>query len=165
MDSSADLLFWMCCLLQLFSKFQTTESLQPWTSSIGRHLCFTHALAYTSAPMSTRQRWGPPPWCLLLVRTLSRTKSCICSAQRRDFHRPCRPTCHWVMKHLLMFLKGHRDEKETQLMLNTKPMVPDTPHPSLSALSNLLTPAIPALNCRTSRLLYGGWMATAASKK
>lgn len=37
------------------------------------------------------------------------------------------PTRHWVMEHSLMFVKGHQDEKETQRMLNTKPMVPDTP--------------------------------------
>lgn len=166
MVSSADLLFWMVPgLSQLFSKYQTRAALQPWTSLIGRHLRFSHAPAYTNTPMSTWQRWGPSPWCLLLVFNLSRTKSFICSAQRRDFHRLRRPTCHWVMKHLLMFLKGHQDEKETQLMLNTKPMVPDTPHPSLSALSKLLMSAIPALNCGTSRLPYGGWMVTAALKR
>lgn len=117
------------------------------------------APAYTSAPESTKQKWGPSLWCLLLVFNLSRTKSFICPAIP-----PSRPTCHWVMEHLLMFLKGQQDEKETPRMLNTKPMVPDTPHPSLSALSNLLPPAIPPLNCGTSRLVYSGLIVTAAPK-
>lgn len=143
----------------------TALQIPPWTSWTGWHLRLSRAPAYTSAPMPTWQRWGPFSLCWLLVFNLSRRKSFICSAQKRDFHQPRWSTRHWVMKHMLMFLKGHLDEKETQLMLNTKPMVPDTPHPSLSALSNVLMPAIPQLNCGTSRLLYGEWMVTAASKR
>lgn len=37
------------------------------------------------------------------------------------------------MERLLMLLKGQQDKREMQRMLNTKPMTPDTPHPSLSA--------------------------------
>lgn len=41
-------------------------------------LAHRRAAAYTGAPESTPQRWGPSPWCLLLVFNLSRTKSFIC---------------------------------------------------------------------------------------
>lgn len=41
-------------------------------------LAHRRAAAYTSAPESTPQSWGPSPWCLLLVFNLSRTKSFIC---------------------------------------------------------------------------------------
>lgn len=62
------------------------------------------------------------------------------------------PISHWVMERLLMLLKGQQDKREMQRMLNTKPMTPDTPHPSLSAPEQtLFLPAIPPLNCRPSR--------------
>lgn len=48
------------------------------------------------------------------------------------------PICHWVMERLLMLLKGQQHQREMQRMLNTKPMAPDTPHPSMSALGSLL---------------------------
>lgn len=115
-----------------------------------------------SSPTTRPQRLYKPQ-CLLLVFNLSRTKSFI-SAQRRNFHRLRRPTCHWVMKRLLMFLKGHQQEKETQFTLNSEPVVADTLHPSLPALGSLLTPAIPAPIGGTSRLLHGEWIVTAALK-
>lgn len=54
--------------------------------------------------------------------------------------------------------KGSGTRKEMQRMLNTKPMAPDTPHPSLSAPSNLLLLAIPPLNRRALQgVSYISW--------
>lgn len=61
------------------------------------------------------------------------------------------PICHWVMERLLMLLKGQWEEREMQRMLNSKPMGPGTPHPSLSAPTNLFLPAIRVPELQTTQ--------------
>lgn len=115
--------WWGACKSQatatfMFTVFALTLDRRPgWLSPTLAH---RRAPAYTSAPESTPQRWAPSPWCLLFVLTFQGQRAL-------SAHRPPRPTRHWVMEHLLMFVKGHQDEKETQRLLNTKPMVSDAP--------------------------------------
>ena len=113
-------------------------------------LCHTwHILVCTNAPMYTWQRWGS----LMLFTLHSPLKDTDLYQRWPALCVPpsSPPICHWVMERLLILLKGQQDKREMQRMLNTKPMAPDTPHPSLSALSSLFLPAIPPLNCRLSR--------------
>lgn len=96
---------------------------QPWTGLIGSQVGFcwhphTDVRQHTQVLQSPRHKGEDHPrgvysWFLTF------------QGQRALSALP--PTRHWVMEHLLMFVKGHQDEKETQRMLNTKPMVPDTP--------------------------------------
>ncbi len=57
----------------------------------------------------------------------------------------------YILNNKDSIIKVLRKAMEMQRMLNTKPMAPDTPHPSLSAPSHLFLPAIPTLNCGPSR--------------
>lgn len=112
-----------------FSSFHTTTSRQ------------------TSA--STVRRWGPCLWCLHLVFEPFKDKElyllgpALWPASPLDQHATELWSTCWCS------LKGTRMRKRRGVY--TKPMVPGSRHPSLSALSNLLLPAIPPLNCGTSR--------------
>lgn len=56
-----------------------------------------------------------------------------------------------------MLLKGQWEEREMQRMLNTEPMGPDTPHPSLSAPSNLFFVCHSTTELQTLRAALTQW--------
>lgn len=107
----------------------------------------------STSTVLSREREGEDHACGVYTwfLNLSRTKSFICLVQRcvRLPPPPHNQHATELWSTCWCSLKGTRMRKRRRVY--TKPMVPGTRHPSLSALSNLLLPAIPPLNCGTSR--------------